>query len=69
MVYAKKKMLFEVEPCCIDYCNMGSTVLHYNYIVTKIMKKILFFDVCQPPIVVLIILCCSVVLFYVCKFH
>ena len=28
--YAKKKMLFEVEPCCIDYCNMSSTVPKYT---------------------------------------
>ena len=27
-----KKMLLKVESCCIDYCNMGSTVLHYDYI-------------------------------------
>ena len=47
--YAIKKMLFEVGPCYIDYCNMGSTVLHYNYIYSY-EKKILSLDVSsQPP--------------------
>ena len=34
VLYAKKKMLFEVGPCCQYwlYCDMGTTVLHYNYI-------------------------------------